>query len=100
MEKGPGVAGVLPNGITRDESNRRLDRILKVVHERQMRSAGPGSYKVLLHAPAMTHGSFSDAYLAAPSPQARQMAIHNLELCNEVTRAFLDKNLKGATRTL
>jgi dienelactone hydrolase len=88
------------NGITRDEWNGRLDHMVNVVHEQQMRSSGPGSYKVLLHAPGMTHGSFGDVYLTAPSPEARQIAIHNLELCDEVTRAFLDKNLKGVTHTL
>lgn len=74
--------------------------MVNVIHEQQMRSAGSGSYKVLLHAPGMTHGSFGDAYLATSSAEARQMAIHNLELCDEVTRAFLDKNLKGAASTL
>jgi dienelactone hydrolase len=88
------------NGITRDEWNRRLGRMVNVVHEQQMRSSGPGSYKVSLHAPGMTHGSFGDAYLAAATAEARQIALHNLDLCDEVTRAFLDKHLKGATRTL
>jgi pimeloyl-ACP methyl ester carboxylesterase len=88
------------NGITRDEWNRRLDRMVTIVHEQQMRSSGRGSYRVSLHAPGMTHGSFGDAYLTAATPEARYIALHNLELCDEVTRAFLDKNLKGATRTL
>lgn len=88
------------NGITRDEWNRRLDRIVNVVHEQQMRSAGRGSYKVSLRAPGMMHLSFGDLYLTADTAEARQIALHNLDICNTVTRAFLDKTLKGATGTL
>lgn len=88
------------NGITRDEWTRRLGRMVNVVHEQQMRSSGSGSYKVSLHAPGLTHASFGDAYLAAATPEAREMALHNLELCDEVTRAFLDKHLKGSAGTL
>jgi dienelactone hydrolase len=88
------------NGITRGEWDARLERMVNVVHEQQMRSSGPGSYKVLLHAPGMTHGSFGDAYLTAATTEARRMAIHNLQLCDEVTRAFLDKTLRAAPRTL
>ena len=88
------------NGLTRDEWNTRLDHMVHVVHEQQMRSVGRGSYKVSLHAEGMTHGSFSDADLSAATAAARRIALHNLEICNDVTRAFLDKTLTGATSTL
>ena len=88
------------NAMTREEWNRRVDRIVNVVHEQQMRSAGRGSYKVSLNAPGMTHLSFGDLYLTADSAEARQIALHNLQICDEVTRAFLDKTLRGATSTL
>jgi hypothetical protein len=48
----------------------------------------------------MQHGSFGDAYLTASTADAKRVALHNLALCEEVTRAFLDKYLKGATDTL
>jgi dienelactone hydrolase len=88
------------NGMTRDEWNKRVDRVVNVVHEQQMRSAGRGSYKVSLNAPGMTHLSFGDLYLTADSAEARQIALHNLQICDEVTLAFLEKTLRGATGTL
>jgi dienelactone hydrolase len=88
------------NGITREDWNARLNRMVNVVHEQQLRSSGAGSYKVSLHAAGMVHGSFGDLYLTAATDEARRSALHNLLLCEEVTRAFLDKHLKGATATL
>jgi dienelactone hydrolase len=87
-------------GLTRAEWNARLDRMVTVVHERQLQSSGSGSYKVALHAPGMQHGSFGDLYLTAPTDDARRTALHNLELCEAVTHAFLDEVLKGAKGTL
>lgn len=88
------------NGSTRADWNARLARLTTVVHEQQMRSFGSGSMKVALRAPGMQHGSFGDAYLTASTDVARQRALHNLALCNDVTRAFLDKYLKHDARTL
>jgi predicted dienelactone hydrolase len=87
-------------GLTRADWNARLDRMVTVVHERQLHSSGPGSYKVALHAPGMQHGSFGDLYLTATTDDARRTALHNLEICEAVTLAFLDKVLKGAKGTL
>jgi dienelactone hydrolase len=87
-------------GITRADWNTRLDRMVSVVHEQQLRSSGRGSYKVELHAPGMQHGSFGDLYLSANTAEARRTAMHNLALSEAVTRAFLDKYLKRAAATL
>jgi hypothetical protein len=87
-------------GSSRADWNARLDHMLNVVHEQQMRSAGAGSYKVSLHAPGIGHGSFGDLYLSSTTDEAKRLALHNLALTEAVTRAFLDKHLKGATDTL
>jgi hypothetical protein len=48
----------------------------------------------------MNHGSFGDTTLSATGAEASQHALHNLRLTIDVTRAFLDKFLKGNNRTL
>jgi hypothetical protein len=44
--------------------------------------------------------SFSDIAVLSTSPLARPQALHNLNVTIEVTRAFLDKYLKGEKGTL
>jgi pimeloyl-ACP methyl ester carboxylesterase len=55
------------------------------------------SYHVLLKAPGLLHGSFSDYWLRVANGNATQTeeALHNLRLTESFTRAFLDKYLKG-----
>jgi hypothetical protein len=48
----------------------------------------------------MNHGSFGDTMLSAATPESARAVLHNLMLTIDVTRAFLDKFLKGDTRTL
>lgn len=61
-----------------------------------------GSYDVILKAPGLFHGSFSDYPLRAANGDAKQteLAIHNLGLTQRFTRAFLDKTLKGEKEPL
>src|SRR5260221_438416 len=86
--------------LTRDEWTQRLDHVLNDVHEQQLRQSGRGSYKVSLRAPGIQHDSFGDAFLTARDPEASRIALYNLVLTEEVTRAFLDKHLKAAKSTL
>jgi hypothetical protein len=88
------------SGLTREEWTQRLDHVLNDVHEQQLRQSGRGSFKVTLKAPGMQHGSFGDAFLTAGNPEASRIALHNLALTEEVTRAFLDKHLKALKQTL
>jgi dienelactone hydrolase len=65
--------------------------------EEQLNQCPKGSYHVLLNAPGLFHGSFSDYLLLAANGDATKTeeAIHNLRLIESFTRGFLDKNLKG-----
>jgi dienelactone hydrolase len=86
-------------GVTRSAWTKYVDGIL-ATRERQLRSSRAGSYHIELFAPGMNHGSFGDTMLSAATPESAQRALHNLMLTIDVTRAFLDKFLKGDTRTL
>jgi hypothetical protein len=56
-----------------------------------------GSYHVMLKAPKLYHGSFSDyPLLAAQDAAAEAVALHNLRLTQSFTLAFLDKSLRHA----
>lgn len=73
-----------------------------LAHERQqLDQCGKGSYFVSLNRPGMGHSSFSDgpALNARDSEQA-SVALANLQVTEELERAFLDKNLKGAPASL
>jgi hypothetical protein len=61
-----------------------------------------GSYHVILKAPGLHHGSFSDYLLLAAQGHVgeTQIALHNLSLTQFFTLAFLDKYLKQANQTL
>jgi predicted dienelactone hydrolase len=65
--------------------------------EEQLNLCPKGSYHVLLNAPGLFHGSFSDYWLRAANGDSTKTgeALHNLSLTESFTRAFLDKNLKG-----
>lgn len=62
----------------------------------------PGSYDVLLKAPGLFHGSFSDYRLLAASGHAleTEQALHNLTVIESFTRAFLNKSLNHAKEPL
>jgi len=61
-----------------------------------------GSYHVILKAPGLYHGSFSDYGLLAAQGRVgeTQTALHNLRLTQSFTLGFLDKYLKQANETL
>lgn len=65
--------------------------------EEQLSQCPKGSYHVLLNAPGLYHGSFSDYWLRAANGDATktEQALHNLRLTQSFTLAFLDKNLKN-----
>ena len=62
----------------------------------ELRLCPPGSYDVLLKPAGLSHGSFSDYRLLAANgrPLETEQALHNLNLIESFTRAFLDRNLK------
>ena len=64
--------------------------------EAQLNMCPKGSYHVLLNSPGLVHGSFSDYRLrmASGNPKDTEEALHNLNLIESFTRAFLDKYLK------
>jgi pimeloyl-ACP methyl ester carboxylesterase len=66
--------------------------------EAELNRCPTGSYHVVLKAPGLYHGSFSDDSLLAAQGRAgeTQIAIHNLRLTQSFTLAFLDKYLKRA----
>jgi predicted esterase len=70
--------------------------------EAQLNLCPKGSYDVLLKAPGLFHGSFSDYPLFAAGGDAvkSELAIHNLKLTESYTRAFLDKYLKDENEPL
>jgi dienelactone hydrolase len=64
--------------------------------EAQLILCPPDSYDVVLKSAGLFHGSFSDYRLFAANgrPQETNEALHNLQLIESYTRAFLDKTLK------
>jgi pimeloyl-ACP methyl ester carboxylesterase len=86
-------------GVTRSAWTKYVDGIL-ATRDRQFHSSRAGSYHIELFAAGMNHGSFGDTTLSATTSDATQRALHNLMLTIDVTRAFLDKFLKGDRRTL
>jgi predicted dienelactone hydrolase len=86
-------------GVTRAAWTTYVDGIM-ATRQRQLQSSRAGSYHIELLAPGMSHGSFGDTTLSTTTPEATQRALHNLRLTIDVTRAFLDKFLKGDSRTL
>jgi dienelactone hydrolase len=70
--------------------------------EAELNRCPKGSYDVVLKAPGLYHGSFSDyGLLAAQGRVAEtQIAMHNLRLTQSFTLAFLDKYLKQANEPL
>jgi dienelactone hydrolase len=70
--------------------------------EEQLDQCPVGSYHVLLNAPGLFHGSFSDYWLFAANgdPAKTEEALHNLRLTESFTLAFLDKTLKGEKEPL
>jgi len=70
--------------------------------EVQLNLCPKGSYHVLLNAPGLFHGSFSDYRLRAASgnPTETDEALHNLRLTESFTLAFLDKYLRDQSEPL
>ncbi len=68
----------------------------------QLNQCPSGSYHVLLNAPGLLHGSFSDYWLRAANGKATETeeALHNLSLTESFTLAFLDKHLKDRAEPL
>jgi hypothetical protein len=56
----------------------------------------------MLKSPGLAHGSFSDYSLLAANgdPAKTEEALHNLQLTESFTIAFLDKYLKGKKEPL
>jgi predicted dienelactone hydrolase len=72
------------------------------VKEAELKLCPPGSYDIILKAPDLYHGSFSDyRVLAATGHQLEtEQAVHNLSLIESFTRAFLNKTLNRAKEPL
>jgi hypothetical protein len=70
--------------------------------EAELNRCPMGSYHVILKAPSLYHGSFSDYPLLAAQGRVgeTQTALHNLRLTQSFTLAFLDKYLKQANESL
>jgi Platelet-activating factor acetylhydrolase, isoform II len=70
--------------------------------EAELNGCPIGSYHVVLKAPGLHHGSFSDySLLAAQGRIAEtQIAMHNLRLTQSFTLAFLNKYLKSSNEPL
>jgi pimeloyl-ACP methyl ester carboxylesterase len=70
--------------------------------EAELNRCPMGSYHVVLKAPGLYHGSFSDYGLLAAQGRAAetQIALHNLRLTQSFTLAFLDKCLKRTNEPL
>jgi hypothetical protein len=86
-------------GITRKEWTAYTGSLEKI-EDTQLGSAVSGAYRIRLLAAGIGHSSFGDAVLSASTADARQRAQQNTRLTIEVTRAFLDRMLKGYGRTL
>jgi predicted esterase len=78
-------------------SPEQYDEFLKT-EEAELKLCPSGSYDVLLKSAGMYHGSFSDYKLLAADgdPLETEQALHNLNLIESFTRAFLDKSLNHA----
>jgi pimeloyl-ACP methyl ester carboxylesterase len=70
--------------------------------EAELNSCPTGSYHVVLRAPGLFHGSFSDYPLLAAQGRGAetQIALHNLRLTQSFTLAFLNRYLKGSSEPL
>jgi pimeloyl-ACP methyl ester carboxylesterase len=70
--------------------------------ESELNRCPMGSYHVVLKAPGLYHGSFSDYGLLAAQGRAAetQVALHNLRLTQSFMLAFLDKYLKRTNEPL
>jgi pimeloyl-ACP methyl ester carboxylesterase len=86
-------------GITRAEWTSRATANA-AMQEAQLEGDAAGAYRVRLHAPGLTHMSFGDAVVGAPTSEAQQRALHNTRLTTDIIRAFLDRTLKGYGATL
>jgi hypothetical protein len=64
--------------------------------KRNCGNCSEGSYHVLLKGPGMVHASFDDypLFASANNPGDNQVALHNLQVMESITRAFLDMYLK------
>jgi pimeloyl-ACP methyl ester carboxylesterase len=82
-------------------SPEQYDEFLKT-EEAELKLCLSGSYDVLLKSAGMYHGSFSDYKLLAADgyPLETEQALHNLNLIESFTRAFLDKSLNHAKEPL
>ena len=72
------------------------------IEDVELKLCPPGSYDVLLKAPGLFHGSFSDYGLIAANgrPLETEHALHNLSMIESFTRAFLNKSLNHAKEPL
>jgi predicted dienelactone hydrolase len=70
--------------------------------ETQLRNCSGGSYHVLLKGRGMIHASFDDypLFASANNPGDNQVALHNLQVTESITRAFLDMYLKQERQPL
>jgi predicted dienelactone hydrolase len=84
-------------GETRAQFNEYITR-----KETQLRNCSGGSYHVLLKGRGMIHASFDDYPLfgSANNPGANRVALHNLQVIESITRAFLDMYLKQERQPL
>jgi pimeloyl-ACP methyl ester carboxylesterase len=84
--------------ITRDEWRKQWATTV----DEQFRSSTREGYSVVLRGPAQQHLSFADvSVLSAPlDSEARRVAVHNLNLGQAVTLAFLDKYLQDAKASI
>jgi dienelactone hydrolase len=84
-------------GETRAQFNEYITR-----KETQLQNCGGGSYHVLLKGQGMFHISFDDhpLFASANNPGDNQVALHNLQITESITRAFLDMYLKQEKQPL
>ena len=82
-------------------SPEQYNEFLKI-KDAELKLCPPGSYDVLLKSAGLYHGSFSDYKLLAAGghPLETKEALHNLNLIESFTRAFLDKSLNHAKEPL
>jgi hypothetical protein len=70
--------------------------------EEQLESCPKGTYAVVLRSPGIMHGSFSDYALLSAAGRSEEagQALHNLDLVEAFTSAFLDRTLDHGKGTL
>ena len=70
--------------------------------EEQLESCPKGTYAVVLRSPGIMHGSFSDYALLSAAGRSEEagQALHNLDLVEAFTSAFLDRTLDHEKGTL